>query len=871
MRGIATVLFLLYAFALPAQQIVEGTVKSKATALPLESVVALLHDNKDNTLAYGFTDAKGYFRLVFETQTDSLFLEISLLGYESCSFTLSEPFRKLDIALNQKDIQLKEVKINPKYVGLKEDTIVYNVLLLQTQNDRNIGDVLKKIPGIEVSKSGGVTYEGNSINTFYIEGMDLLKQKYGIAVNNVPVDAVSNVEVIENHQPVKLLKGEVSSFTAAINLRLKDKNKFRPTGTAEAGGGYDFNDILWLLKVFGLNVQQKSQALLMYKTNNTGKDITLEMSDQTLSSSDRDELRYNPVQFGLLHETGFSNPPIEEPRYLFNQTHTASLNQLWKTGTDNQLRLNVNYVNDARKEETAHFSSYFLEDSAFVINEYQILKRRENSLDGMLTYTDNSSARYIDNALKMKMSWADTRFDIQNQLPIFQKFVRSHLNIQNNLRFTKKIGSKIWNLQSYIGYFSLPQQLTVQKEGTDSASNQQIERKGFYTNNNTYWLHNFSRFSIQVKGELEASSDGLDTDLKYTGRVDSLSNRINSDFIKLALTAYYRYKLRKFDLSAELPFVYYGFNIKDNQYNSRNLRNYVYLNTQISFSYAFDGLTTVRASGAYNQDVGNNLSDFLTSYIMPDYKSLQSAGIQAETTGLRYSLRLNHKDALNGFYYNISGSYNKRKRNRVAQQRFLNGMIVSGYSALDNYTDSWSGIGYIAKNFFYQGITLSLTTQYMQNKSEKQQQGILYPVRNQILLLAPRITLILKRTATFTYETNFTDRQTDIYSLVKGKIKNSLNQLSQKLQGHYFVNNKMEINAQAEYLHNEIAPSVHSQLAFVDLGFTYKHKNLNFELNWNNILNQKNYTYTSYGELDTYQYVYALRPQSILASIVFKY
>jgi hypothetical protein len=61
------------------------------------------------------------------------------------------------------------------------------------------------------------------------------------------------------------------------------------------------------------------------------------------------------------------------------------------------------------------------------------------------------------------------------------------------------------------------------------------------------------------------------------------------------------------------------------------------------------------------------------------------------------------------------------------------------------------------------------------------------------------------------------------------------------------------------------------QLTFVDLGFTYKWEKFHFTLNWNNILNQESYGYTLYSGLDIYQYNYRLRPQSVLASIVFKY
>ncbi len=39
--------------------------------------------------------------------------------------------------------------------------------------DRTIGDVLKKMPGIEVAKNGSVSYNGKAINEFLVEGIDL--------------------------------------------------------------------------------------------------------------------------------------------------------------------------------------------------------------------------------------------------------------------------------------------------------------------------------------------------------------------------------------------------------------------------------------------------------------------------------------------------------------------------------------------------------------------------------------------------------------------------------------------------------------------------------------------------------------------------
>lgn len=65
------------------------------------------------------------------------------------------------------------------------------------------------MPGISVSNDGRISYQGEAISKFYIEGQDLLGGNYNQATANLPVEAVTNVEVLEHNQNVKVLKGKV--------------------------------------------------------------------------------------------------------------------------------------------------------------------------------------------------------------------------------------------------------------------------------------------------------------------------------------------------------------------------------------------------------------------------------------------------------------------------------------------------------------------------------------------------------------------------------------------------------------------------------------------------------------------------------------
>ncbi len=113
--------------------------------------------------------------------------------------------------------------------GLKHreegDTLIYNVASFTDKQDKTIGDVMRKMPEVEVTQSGKITYNGTSINKFYIEGKDLPEGKYGIATNGISPDDVGSVEITEGHQPIHVLQGISLSTQAAVNLRLKNNAK----------------------------------------------------------------------------------------------------------------------------------------------------------------------------------------------------------------------------------------------------------------------------------------------------------------------------------------------------------------------------------------------------------------------------------------------------------------------------------------------------------------------------------------------------------------------------------------------------------------------------------------------------------------------
>jgi hypothetical protein len=116
--------------------------------------------------------------------------------------------------------EIKEVQLKTKMITARGDTISYDLKAFNNKNDRTLADVMKKFRELKSIKTE-VFYirEMRSIN--FVNGKDLMEGGYGTINNSLPKDAVQKVEVLENHQPVKILQDKVPSDQAAINIKLK--------------------------------------------------------------------------------------------------------------------------------------------------------------------------------------------------------------------------------------------------------------------------------------------------------------------------------------------------------------------------------------------------------------------------------------------------------------------------------------------------------------------------------------------------------------------------------------------------------------------------------------------------------------------------
>lgn len=223
----------LICVAAKSQNIISGNIADSSGSPVSNATIIYKKINSEIIAGYALSDQKGYFSLPVAQTDDSVIIDIKHLNYEEKSLKIKNETRKYSFILNRKIQVLPNVIVTPSPIYRKNDTINYNAGTFTSKQDRVIGDIIKKLPGIEMD-GDKILYQGKPIQKYFINGLDLFEGRYGLANNNLPVEAVGKVQIIENDQPIKILDSLIFSDRASLNIQLK---KFTTTGTGKVGVG----------------------------------------------------------------------------------------------------------------------------------------------------------------------------------------------------------------------------------------------------------------------------------------------------------------------------------------------------------------------------------------------------------------------------------------------------------------------------------------------------------------------------------------------------------------------------------------------------------------------------------------------------------
>lgn len=161
-------------------------------------------------------------------------------------------------------------------IVVKKDTIEHNVALMKSSDNDVLEDLLKRLPGVEVSSDGSITANGKTINKIYVDGKSFFLDDPSLASKNLPAKIIDKVRVVEK-------KSEQAEFTGiddgeeetVLDLGIKKGMMNGWFGNFMGGAGYDLqgkdatNDLRYQGAAMVANFTDKTQIAVIGNANNT--------------------------------------------------------------------------------------------------------------------------------------------------------------------------------------------------------------------------------------------------------------------------------------------------------------------------------------------------------------------------------------------------------------------------------------------------------------------------------------------------------------------------------------------------------------------------------------------------------------------------
>ena len=881
---ILSLLSFLFHIQTNAQNTIEGRVTDKVTRQPLESATVTLQQEGDgNIINYTLTDVDGCFQLSSSSLKDRT-ITVFYMGYRKKTVPVLAG-RPLTIELEQEAIMLKEVQIRSGRVWGRQDTLKYDLTRFASSKDRNVSDVLKKLPGINVEENGTIKYNGKAISNLYVEGMDVSGGRYNQINNNLKADAVQAAEVIEGHQPIKSLRGKTFTDDVALNLKLKPEVRSQWIYTVMAGGGYG-EKALYDASFNALQLSRNRQTVYTYKANNTGRNL---FSDQQKLASGNSFDRVTDSNLPIFLPLPEPAMPLSQKRLLFNETHTASANRLYRLDEEKQLRFQLGYIHD---RTTRQYGSeeiyYFAQDTVHTAtNRHDRLKT--DCLNAEVNYEDNTVSRYTRENFSFAGTWKSGVSDITGDNVIFQKIKNSQWELKNyfNQLYTKE--KYTWGIRSYIRYTHLPALLTVIHRNlpVSSADNRLIatciHRRDELNlpdniNENTY-----RTVTGQTYESIPTEYEEMNIDNAYTD--NALYGMRKKNGVNYQLTGGFRGELSSVRQENSYSAPRYSFytipriewertdflltaaaTVWWNRLPKQSYSRF-YAAPSLYFRYKFSPRWKMSLSGSLDESEGG-IQDIYPFHYREDYRTVvKHTGKVAVTVRQLYTCYLEYKNTIKEFFWTLSASYSHNRYNLMAERNYKDGnfYLSSVERNHSSYSYALNTIG--SKGVYDWNLKTSLELTLARNEGKQLNENIVQNYRYDYLRVEPKIVWAPSALFEVEYKATVSCGGSGIG---KDTRLDPLWDVAQRLTLSLGFHDT-DFRLSGEHFYNDLSKDQHLNTWLADVSLIHKSGKWRFTASAMNLFNKEQYRYTLYSAVQSYTSWVKLRPREFMVSVQYQW
>ena len=256
-KSILMMLLLLVSIASFAQErLVSGAIIDRDTKDPVEQVTVQLLKTDSTYVAGAISNEKGLFHLN-APENGKYLLKITSVGYKpTVKRVVIEQDKNLalgNVVVGADAIMLKGAVVTAmaQKVTLKEDTFVYNSAAYRTPEGSVVEELVKRLPGAEVSDDGTIKINGKEVKKILVDGKEFMTGDTKTALKNLPTSIIDKIKAYDEKSDLSKVtgiddgeeqtvldfnvkKGMNKGLMSNIDLGIGNKNRYSARGM----GGY---------------------------------------------------------------------------------------------------------------------------------------------------------------------------------------------------------------------------------------------------------------------------------------------------------------------------------------------------------------------------------------------------------------------------------------------------------------------------------------------------------------------------------------------------------------------------------------------------------------------------------------------------------
>ena len=302
---ISLAVLLTAALSTLAQRTISGTVVDDQKEAVIQATVALL--KSDSTLVTNsMTNASGQFSLTAPKDGKYL-VRVTYVGYKTLyrQVTMAgKPLKLGTLPIEVDAVMLKgaEVVKNVARVYSKEDTIIYNASAYKTPEGAVLEELVKRIPGAEVSDDGKITINGKEVKKIKVDGKEFMTGDTQTAMKNLPTSIVERVKAYDEKSDLSRITGiDDGNEQTVLDFGLKRGMNRGTVANVDAGIGTEKR---YTGRLMGMTFRDGFRLMGFGNANNVGDRGFRGGASQGLSAPKMAAVNMNYEKTGVLKLDG---------------------------------------------------------------------------------------------------------------------------------------------------------------------------------------------------------------------------------------------------------------------------------------------------------------------------------------------------------------------------------------------------------------------------------------------------------------------------------------------------------------------------------------------------------------------------------------